>query len=265
MTSEIPNEIPDFATIARSAQNLHASGDFVGAQEAWQQAEAIAPDELERGRMIRGDAQSAAKMPDECGDGYQHVYAASRALEALRIHSSLIPHDHLGRRQTAEIMPALREQAQSALVLGCMTLRTVVLGEIDPKPENLYTNKVNAEQALSDLSAGARSLKRIENYHGKPDQYSVNAASRLAIANTLYGDKKTGWRQARRAVALGLQSESPRMITNAAGDMSSANRLKARGRATLRGFGAIAVTVLASTKRTRKYALGIAADNRFGL
>jgi hypothetical protein len=97
-------------------------------------------------------------------------------------------------------------------------------------------------------------LDQIELASGsdKPDMYRVNAASRVAIAEILYGDKQEGLSIAKQALKLAWLAESPKLPTSA--DISLLGRGLAVGRAVTRGVAANVAGALAmpeSGKRRR--------------
>lgn len=239
------------------AQTLHASGQFRAALEPWGAAEQIAPSPLERGMAIRGQAASLSR------DG-THNSASEKARTALDIHDRLL--DAI-TPNTPEMTVCSwrRECAQSAIVLGETILRRTAYG-VMVDYIGREEARGNAAAALCSFFSANELLKAVENqYEDTIDQYSINLASRAAVALALSNTKGSG-RAAFGAILLGFRSESPRVANTA--DLSGLERRKAQLRAIARGAGAVLISGLSTRPlRSTGYepAWRIAGNRYFGV
>jgi hypothetical protein len=230
----------------RSAQDLHGQGNFVDARETWQQAEALAPDELCQGRAIRGDAASAGKL-------YLFDEAVERAQLALRIHSQL-------RAEDPSSPIYLREEVQSQGVTSRQILRTIAI-------EEKY-GKVPFERAMEEaflpLTGITRAYDRIRSIGkeaGCIDQYEINIVPHVAMGHGLYGEADV-------ARALATEARRVAKFTEAVGSPTSASispayRGRSMARAVLHATAASTVATFGASPANRKFALAVALS-RFG-
>lgn len=245
-----------FAALMEDARTLHGRGSFEAAQAKWQAAEVFAPNPLEEGRAVRGDAASASRLGD-------HRYAISRDEQALRLQERAIREHPEG----TSWWEGSREKAQTLGELG-----RVMLVEVVEKEHNRvfppHTARGEAISALIRFNLAGSEIRHAEKLanDGEPDQYRINLASRGAVAHGLYGDRERARKEAWAAFRLGWISESPKLPT-AAKDMSRTDRLLSRARGVMRGAGSVAVSHLATPHETvrRRAALKIARSRYFGL
>lgn len=244
-------DLDSFHDTISNAQLLHGMGKFVSACKQWQNAADMTVDPLEKGRALRGDAASAARL------GYKQR-AAKVAKKAYDIHDQAV---HEASDEQAEL-PAKRERAQSANVLG-----TLLVGATARLELSWYFSRQdareNAQDGLKMLNSAIEDVLAVESVTGQTDQYKINLMSRLAIAHSLYGDTDLAKDYTKQARALAWQSESKQLPTRA--NLTAANAWRARARAVPQSIAATAVHQLTTAQgyRRRTTALRLATKAGF--
>lgn len=234
-----------FDSLMMQADGLHAVGVYSSARDMALQAAEIAPEgSSEQGRAIRNVGAREARMGN-------HDEARRRGLEAYGIHNDIV------RSMEEPTREALRERAASAMHLAAVLLSDTITamraGNHWPTSPLPY-----ARTAWQDIQSAQR-LAPPETRQ-QTDQYQINIASRVSLAETLTGSRDEGRRIGWLALRLALKSESPSAETSNP-NLSTPQRLKAKGRALFRGAGAMAVNTLMTHKPSRRQnaALEIAA------
>lgn len=226
----------------------HNNGEYESAFELNQQAYSLASDgSSEQGRAAR---DSAAQL-DRLGRLDDAVNWAQTAYEIHRALFSAIPNP--GRL-------GYRELAATELYVGAIGLRQAI--KLERAARQHTPHIAESETALEHLREVWNHLAVSQILRGadqQPDQYQINAVRRVSMAESLYGDRKTGFKLGTRAVKLAFISESQKLDT-ASPNFSKAQRCKAKVKALAGGVMALTINSLASPElnRRRKIALRIA-------
>lgn len=237
------------------AQILYTSGQFAEAQHTWEGSLQEETTLREYGMRLRG----LAATEDRLGVASLALDAAERA---YRYHEHDVGVTML-RGSSAEQNDALRERAQSAAVLGQITVRSAVNGERSGKMTRAQADAVG-ERGVANLRDARYDLGRVST-DDRPDQYLVNLASRSALGEALYGSQKKARVYGREAFRLGFLSEG-KQVANAA-NISLKYTALAKARAITRGVGAFMASHVAPLPipGKRRGMLAIAANRLFGL
>lgn len=246
-----------FVALMEDGQALHARGSFEAAQAKWRAAEVFAPNPLEEGRAVRGDAASASRLGE-------HDYAIQRGEQALGLQMHAI-REHPDGTAWWE---GSREKAQTLAELGRVMLVEVIEKEQSRvlPPHTAHSEAISGVIRFNLAESEIRHAEKLAD-DGEVDQYRINMASRIAMAHGLYGgDRKLARKEAWTALRLGWRSESPNLPT-AAKNMSRTDRLLSRVRGVVRGAGSVAVSHLATPHKSsrRRAALKVASSRYFGL
>jgi hypothetical protein len=217
-----------FEQLMGEAVQQHGQQQYEAALALSTQAYEIAPDNsFEKGRAARDNSARYDRLG-------QQEEAETWARVAYTVHDGLVTGM---QRPTRE---AFRERSVSAMYVGVNGLRKVFAarkaGIQTENPEALAAMR----QTWSDLKAAKSQAQGINR---KVDQYEVNAARRVSMAESLIGSKKAGIAIGVRAVALAFWSESPRLDT-ANPNLTSRQRLQAKTKALLGGVAALGTGLL---------------------
>lgn len=234
-----------FTDKMRHAQELFGQGKFIESQKLYNGARTLAPDGFEEARALRGEAACA----DKCQSPNEAFELAKKAYDK---YSQLLEEPTSKFTEIA----VRREVAQSATLLGTIALREVIDGEYH-KFDSKARYQADALHYLGEAHRQLRINERLRinegQNQGELDQYTINLMARLSIANSLFGNRKIGRIQAWRALAISRMSESPKL--SAAANISRWGRGLAKGRAVIRGAGA--VTVSQAVRVNRRLALNV--------
>lgn len=221
---------PDmFQSLMAQASQAHNIRDFPNAIKYSSQASNIAPSNtLEKGRALR----DIGAHYDRLG---RYSIAKKYADEAYAIHEQILQ----GAAQQHPSREVYREHSVSAMYVGIYELRSAIrmkrernLGEV---PEGLASmRKILLDLALAKELAPYGINKKI-------DQYEINALRRISMAESLYGNKTLGRKQAIRAIGIAALSESVRLDTSNH-NISRKERLKAKAKAFIGGLAAIGIS-----------------------
>lgn len=236
----------------RQAQDLHNKGGFAKAEELWSAAAEIAPDPIERGRAIRGNAASLHQLGRD-------ALAMVRAEQAHGIHEACV--EASSQPANPNHIRSLRELAQSESVLGRFVVREVAVQELT----GILTvgeARANAERGLILLDSALFDITKVEKITQQPDQYRINATGHAAMAHALYGEPDAAAVLAREARHIAWRSESGPTSAN----ISTKHQLRAKTHAVVRAYTATADHLLAtpvpSARRTG--ALKLATHPKLG-
>lgn len=218
-------------------QGLHEEG-----LEANTEAYMLAPDNsFEKGRAARDSAARLNRLGrlDE---------AESRALESFTIHNTLFL--EMGKNPSRE---AYRERSVSAMFVGIAgmhrAIRTKQNGE--PVEDTKFIDYLRS--TLEDLE---QAKSQAESVNKIVDQYQINATRRVSMAESLFGERKSGAILGLRAVALAFMSESPLLDTTNP-SLTFRERVSVRKHALLGGVAALAVNILAFSRKDKRQKLAL--------
>lgn len=112
-------------------------------------------------------------------------------------------------------------------------------------------------QTWADLQAAKQYATGINR---KVDQYEVNAARRVSIAEGIAGNRRAGLAIGARAVHLAVWSESPRLDTSTP-ELTVPQRMKVKAKALLGGVAALSVNIInfPASERRHKVATRLAS------
>lgn len=235
-----------FEELMNDAVAQHAAGRYEDALALSVRAYEIAPPESpEKGRAARDNSARC--------DRRGNTRAATRwAFEAYSIHDGILT--DMGNQPTRE---AFRERSVSAMYVGVSGMRRtinalregVVAG--DAADTLRYMRKT-----WSDLYEARYRADGINRY---VDQYEINAARRVSIAESLIGKRSRGLAIGAKAVGLACMSESPLLDTSNP-DISVEQRLNAKKKAFVGGLASVAIGLLTltGTMRARQRAVSLA-------
>lgn len=222
----------DFEQTMARAAGLHRQGYHEAALRERLQAFDSTPDgSLERGRAAR----DAAASYDRLGNPLE---AHRWAITAFNTHNDLV------MQEQPPSVVALRERSASAMYVGAIGLRSAIV-------DGLGENRAGEAETLSYVRCAWDDIRQVMTRRSSrlPDQYAINAAGRVSIAESLIGSKKAGLGIGARAVLWSFLSESPRLET-ANLSLTPKERLRAKTRAFTRGVAAMGVGLLASVATT---------------
>jgi hypothetical protein len=243
-----------FEQLMGEAVHLHNERKYNDALALSTQAYEIAPENsYEKGRAARDNSARYDRLGDE--------EASERwATEAYAIHDGLLqetlqqiggltagsPRQEVIRRAQLT-REAYRERSVSAMYVGVNGLRRSIR---DLRARGQHESANDAVNYLRTTWSDLKDAKTLAPKHidGQIDQYEVNAARRVSMAESLFGNHKTGLAVGIRAVKLAFWSESPRLDT-ANPNMTNKQRLRSKAKAFLGGVAAVGVGIL-STRRT---------------
>ena len=231
-----------FDALMLEGQRLHGDGEHNEALSRRLAAHDIAPEgTLEKGRAARDTAASYDKL-GKLGDMGRY------ALDAYEQHHAFM------RGLDEPTREAHRELAASAVYFDNYLIRGAIQsGNRVPTDVSWY-----ARRAWDNLqSAGRLAPQWID---GAFDQYKINSARRISIAEALDGSRWRALMIGATAVALSAMSESPRIDTSNK-DLSPYERRRAKRRAFLGGLAAVGVGFVVSSRHRsprRQLALRIA-------
>lgn len=200
----------------------HPMNRMVDARLAYDDAEQSGTP-LEQGRAARNMSWAAGKM------GWL-ADAERWAAEAHEIHSLAFVND--------PSVETWRELAMSEISVGVVGLRKRAIARRDEDDFRDIDPRAWMHQ-------GKESLKKARSFALGLDQYEIDAARQLSMAESLFGEHKRGFRLGVRATLMAFFSESPRFSTSNT-ELSSHQRMHAKARAFLGGIAAVGVSVLAA-------------------
>lgn len=229
----------NFENLMGRAVELHGAGQYEDALAVSTEAYHLAPsNSLEKGRAARDNSARTDRLGriDEAGQWAQ---------EAFNIHDSLV------RTMPIPSREAYRERAVSAMYVGVSGLRKVIGSWLYGLPATVDEDGPLQHMRITwnDIGHAKDQVRRGIDRH--VDQYEINAARRVSIAESLVGDRKRGLRIGARAVGLALLSESPRIDTSNP-NLSPPQRMRAKIKAFVGGVAAVGVNVLASSHDERR-------------
>lgn len=164
------------------------------------------------------------------------------AEEAIKQQEGL---ENLTEKDKKRRRRVLRELGASIATLGTLQLQRIAT---DPS----YDNQENSQRAAENLSKGLRYIEESREYttnkNSKIDQYDINFTARTSFAEALADDTKRSLALGARAMWLAFSSESPKIDTSNP-NLTAKERFKAKGRALVRGVGAVAVAAVAPFNR----------------
>lgn len=231
---------------------LHHQGHFSDAVPIWKDAQNAAPDDLSRGRALRGEASSL-----ERGGWIDEAEIPART--AYNVHTDLT-----NKSSYLQWAGRAREKVESGRVLSRILLGTIIRGELSgaAAPEaarDLVNDKV--EPFLGDALETMEKAEKRQEYE---DQHTINLLGTLSITTSLYGDIYKG-----RELALQLLKRAP--WAEGKNNPTSANlglrhRFEAKGKALLRGASALAINrFVRGPISARRLALKMALHPKLGL
>jgi len=238
---------PQFESLMSEAVRLHGEGQYEAALASSTQAYKMAPDDsLEKGRAARDNSAHCGRLGLIDDAGWW-------ALEAYTIHDGLV------QSMDEPTRKAFRERSASAMYVGLIGLRKAIQS-MRGKQGGIDSSTITyMRQAWSDLRA-ANSLAP-SGINRWVDQYGVNVAWRVSLAETLLGDRKKGFAIGARAVGLAFMSESPKLDTSNP-NLSTKQRMRAKVKALVGGVAAVTVSSLASPKDNRRHQAALALADR---
>ncbi len=230
MINEFSKEI--FEARMANSVTLHNEGHYEDALTQTRSAYDIAPvGSAESGRAARDIAARLDRLerPEE---------AAEWANEAFQTHAKRVEDFRYD-------LDAFRERGASALYLGVLGLREYLRddtgNQLQPDPQVLSSFR----NAWADIRT-AKQMRGL-GINRWVDQYQINAARRVSMAESLLGNKLRGTILGAGAVGLAFMSESPRLSTSNP-NASLKQRLAAKSKAFQGGVAALGVNVLLVVK-----------------
>jgi len=233
-----------FASHMAQGVGLQAVGEHRLALDVRLEAHGMAPEgSLEQGRAARDVSASYDKL-DDLGA------AGPWAQKAYQIHDRLV--ETAGADVQATIAAA-RERSVSAMYVGINGLRRYAHGRRDGKTHEQLQEQADSAVIMmrltwSDLCA----VRELSGRRQPVDQYEINAARRVSVAESLFGSHGKGLRIAGRAVLIALRSES-RSLPTSSSEMSTRSRLVAKRNAMIGGLAAVAVGLTAWGDTLRRH------------
>lgn len=239
-------DTPLFEQLMGEAVRLHGKQQYEAALTLSTQAYDMAPDNsFEKGRAARDNGARCDRLgrSDE---------ASAWAEEAYAVHDGLVQSMEHPTRE------AYRERSVSAMYVGVSGLRKVMRARREGQAVDTTTPLEAMRQAWSDLKAAKTQAQGVNQ---NVDQYEVNAARRVSMAESLLGSSKSGLAIGARAIGLAFWSESPRLDTSNP-NMTRGKRGKAKVKALLGGLSAVGVGLLAATQTDRGMQLATALADK---
>ncbi len=233
-----------FESLMTEAQQLHADSKYDEAIPLWGEATSIAPNESEEARALRGSGSSNERLGN-------FVVAIERYESAWEIHDNLVEDALDTAKDNVHELRAAR--AESARTLG----RAIVNQAVRNERQGLHINDIRHEVfhaiELFDQADYDVNIYRIRT--GVTHQHERNLRSYRSVAESLYGYRKEGRREAFHALRLAPGTESRRNPTSA--DLSWKQRMSRKLVYTVRGVAALGINLLSTEKpsRRRKVAL----------
>ncbi len=233
------------------ASHFHSHGQYTEARLHNIRAFRIAPE----GSSLQGRAaRDIAAQYDRSGDITNTILWADRA---YAIHDSLL--SQVEDNMPDDLQEALRARGASALYCGVGRLRQDIQAQKAGQATEPTATLFYIRQAWTDLEQ-ARRLARPDAFP-RVDQFQINTARRVSIAEAIDGDRQKGLAVGAFAVFIAFASESPRFALHPNPKSTSTERLSAKTRALAGGLAALAVSVVTSktSMPRRQLALRIAS------
>lgn len=226
---------PYFEQLMVEAVRLHNQGQYESALALSTEAYEIAPDNsFEKGRAARDNSARYDRLG-------MAADAEEWAMMAYQTHDGLVKTEGPTRE-------ALRERAVTAMYVGVSGLRKAMVAKRNGQAIDASALSF-MKQTWSDI---AQAKAQAEGINQKVDQYEINAARRVSIAESLLGDRKKGLAIGARAVGLAFMSESPRLDTTNP-NLTTIQRLRAKTKALIGSVAAVGVGILATPKPGRRH------------
>jgi len=220
-----------YNTLMAQAKTYHNNRDYVAATDLAVQAYQIAPDySAEQARSARDIGARWDRRDDP-------VRALEWSTRAYEINDYLLesypysPNNH-------------RDRGVSAMYLGVLGLRNTISKELDDSQEDVEQRNVVLglfRQTWTDIK-NAKQLRPL-GINRWVDQYEINAARRVSMAESHMGNKARGLALGLIAVGLAPLSESP-LLSTGDPDMTTVDRLRAKSKALQGGIAALGVAAL---------------------
>ncbi len=253
--TEFTPELKDvYEHVMSSAVSLHNQRRNEEALELRQYAYDIAPDgSSEKGRAARDINFSHDRL------GHPDL-AISYANQAFEIHDQRL-NSVADPDRTRDLY---RDRSVSAMAVGSLALRfaikdNVECGELE-RDNRGFTTLDYLRMAWTDISLAKQ--KAPEGVNQEVDQYEINIARRLSMAESLYGKRLVGIATAIRAIRIARMSESPKLDTSET-NFSKIQRMKAKAKAYAVGLIALGVGITATSQsgRLRSFSMKLAEKN----
>lgn len=216
--------------------NEISRGNFADALEFGKAA--LASEELQAQPSLRASVlRNISAAHDRLGNSQE---ALGNITEAYEIH------DQLARATgpASEQLGAIYERAATASYVGMYGLKAAILSESEADAVKLKAEAL----AMSRQAQGDIGMYKDATSPGRPPQYEINMLPRWSMIESLAGgDKHLGRLLAQEAIWAARLSEK---VDGPKKGLTKRDVLRARIRASVRGFGAAAVNALSRFKAT---------------
>ena len=253
--TETQSAVPDFETMMSAAQLLHSQHHYFHAAEQFRAARVYAPDAIETGRALRGEAVSSYRYGEVTDSTIRLLGAKHMATEAAQIHDKavLTTAPAVGAVASPDHVRALRGAQESHRVLGRMFLKSAIRHEriIGIAPVLEYSR---AQRRFAQALGYAATVSEVTG--NQLDQHDINLFADAAFGQMFGTDRSEARRFAGLARHVAWKSESPNIANSA--NLGFKHRVGAVAKAVYRAYAATAAERLVSMRR-RRAALWVAS------
>ena len=235
-----------FENLMNQGVVLHVKGEYESGFFVAENAYTAAPDNSnEQGRAAR---DMGARL-DRMG---KLVLAREWSDRAYRIHDDIV------RGLDNPTRNSYRERSVSAMYLAVSGIRTCIeQTQVSGAAPNDTTLGL-VRQTWADLQAAKAFANGVNK---KVDQYEINAARRISIAEIILGERRKGITIGLRGLIISSMSESPCLDTSTP-NLKLGARLKSKSKALVGSVSALTVGMLFTKNETRRKNMALKIANR---